>query len=650
MNIKINMLDDLTINKIAAGEVVESPYSAVKELIENAIDSGASTIVLEIKQGGKKYIRITDNGVGIKEEYVEKAFKRHSTSKITSINDLSNINSLGFRGEALASISAVSQIEMVTRTSNQQHGIQIKMAGGKIESKKMVGCPVGTTVIVKSLFFNTPARLKFMKSNGAETMKITEIITRLSLSNPTISFKYINNNNIMFTTPGNNSLSQAIISVFNKNTFKNLIHLDEKTSDMKLEGYIGQPSFVRGNRNLQIFYLNGRYIKNKLVNKAIEMAYKEKVIINKHPICILNLIIDPSEVDVNVHPSKTEVKFQNEDLIYEFIYNSITNILEKNTMISTITPVKSNVEQPKDIDNKIDINIDENLDSSKTIKSKIDNKGKSSFTESVNLKHLSVNETKQSYFSNLNTNLIKNDKRVDAINMSDNKATTNKFIDKIDRDVADHEEQLEINENEKEVSQSFFLNSLLYGYKIVGQIFNSYIVVEKNNSIYLIDQHAAHERLIYNKFLEEIKNESIISQRLVKPKVLELSNEDYMLLSNNINLFTKLGFQIEDFGTNTMIVREVPIILGKPRDFNFIYEILDEVRTNNNINNFFEDTIIKRACKAAIKAKDRLNHSEMKRLIEDLNKIKPPLTCPHGRPIILTMSKYEIEKYFKRIQ
>lgn len=655
MNRKINMLDDLTINKIAAGEVVESPYSVVKELIENAIDSGASTIVLEIKQGGKKYIRITDNGVGINEEYVEKAFMRHSTSKITSINDLSNINSLGFRGEALASISAVSQIEMVTRSSNQQHGIQIKIAGGKVESKKMVGCPIGTTVIVNNLFFNTPARFKFMKSNGAETMKITEIITRLSLSNPTISFKYINNNNIMFTTPGNDSLSQAIISVFNKDTFKKLIHLDEKTSDTKLEGYIGQPSFVRGNRNLQIFYLNGRYVKNKLVNKAIEMAYKEKVIINKHPICILSLTIDPSEVDVNVHPSKTEVKFQNEDLIYEVIYNSITNTLEKNTMISTITPAKFNVEQPKDVDNKIDINTHKNINSSKTITSKIDNKEKSSFNENINLKDLSVNETKENYFSNLNSNSIKVDKSIDTTNMLDNKVitnnrNTNKFIDKIDGDVVDYEEQLEIDENEKEISQSLFLNSLLYGYKIVGQMFNSYILVEKDNSIYLIDQHAAHERLIYNEFLEEIKNESIISQRLVEPKVLELSNEDYTLLSNNINLFIKLGFQIEDFGTNAMIVREVPIILGKPKDFNFIYEILDEVRNNNNINNYFEDTIIRRACKSAIKAKDKLDHSEMKRLIEDLNKIKPPLTCPHGRPIILTMSKYEIEKYFKRIQ
>jgi len=623
MNKEINILDDLTINKIAAGEVVESPYSVVKELIENAIDAGASTITLEIRDGGKKYIRITDNGVGIKEEYVEKAFMRHSTSKITSIDDLNNISSLGFRGEALASIAAVSQVEIITRPEEQQYGMLMEIAGGKTEVIRMIGCPVGTTIIIKNLFFNTPARLKFMKSNNAETMKITEIITRLSLSNPSISFKYINNNNIMFTTPGDNTLSQAILSVFDKDTFKNLVLLEQNDLGMNLQGYIGQPNFVRGNRNLQIIYVNGRYVKNKLISKAIEEAYKEKIIINKHPICILNLNIDPSIIDINVHPAKIEVKFEKEELIYEFIYRSIISTLERNTTIPKLIAVKQKNEHNRYVDEY----------SAPTM---VENKKHSSNKENIsNIEDIVINETKEKYIQSSGQKYVQ-DSGIKP---------TNDFIDS-----KNNEEQLAITCGEEDTVQFSFLNTLLDRYKIVGQIFNTYIVLEKDQSMYLIDQHAAHERLLYNKFLEEIKSEKVASQRLLEPQVIELSNEDYMLLFNKIDLFFKLGFQIEDFGTNAIIIREVPMILGKPKNFSFIYDILDEVTNNNNIDSYFEDTIIKRACKEAIKAKDRLDHSEIKKLIDEIHTLTPPLTCPHGRPILLTMSKYEIEKHFKRIQ
>jgi len=623
MNKEINILDDLTINKIAAGEVVESPYSVVKELIENAIDAGASTITLEIRDGGKKYIRITDNGVGIKEEYVEKAFMRHSTSKITNIDDLNNISSLGFRGEALASIAAVSQVEIITRPEEQQYGMLMEIAGGKTEVIRMIGCPVGTTIIIKNLFFNTPARLKFMKSNNAETMKITEIITRLSLSNPSISFKYINNNNIMFTTPGDNTLSQAILSVFDKDTFKNLVLLEQNDLGMNLQGYIGQPNFVRGNRNLQIIYVNGRYVKNKLISKAIEEAYKEKIIINKHPICILNLNIDPSIIDINVHPAKIEVKFEKEELIYEFIYRSIISTLERNTTIPKLIAVKQKNEHNRYVDEY----------SAPTM---VENKKHSSNKENIsNIEDIVINETKEKYIQSSGQKYVQ-DSGIKP---------TNDFIDS-----KNNEEQLAITCGEEDTVQFSFLNTLLDRYKIVGQIFNTYIVLEKDQSMYLIDQHAAHERLLYNKFLEEIKSEKVASQRLLEPQVIELSNEDYMLLFNKIDLFFKLGFQIEDFGTNAIIIREVPMILGKPKNFSFIYDILDEVTNNNNIDSYFEDTIIKRACKEAIKAKDRLDHSEIKKLIDEIHTLTPPLTCPHGRPILLTMSKYEIEKHFKRIQ
>ncbi|HZJ76367.1 MAG TPA: DNA mismatch repair endonuclease MutL [Oscillospiraceae bacterium] len=583
MNKKIEMLDNLTINKIAAGEMIEAPHSVVKELVENSIDANASMITLEIKEGGKKYIRVTDNGVGISEEYVEQAFMRHSTSKITGVDDLNSIASLGFRGEALASIAAVSQVEMITRTANQAHGMMIEVTGGKIETVKKVGCPVGTTVIVKNLFFNTPARLKFMKSNSAETMKISKTITLLSLSNPGIIFKYINNNEIIFTTPGDNVLSQTILSVLDKDTFKNLIFLEEE-SDMKLWGYISQPNFVRGNRNLQIIYVNGRYIKNKLISKAIEDAYKEKVIINRYPVCILNLNIDPSETDINVHPSKTEIKFEKGEQVQEFIYKAIAETLEKDSVIPKLQ-VTEDKYQEEQISDLIPISPAE----------------------------------------------IGNPEEI----MEDMDATGDVLINEID---------------ENYTKQSSFLDALSSQYKIIGQIFNTYIILEKEQSIYLIDQHAAHERLLYNRFLKEIEDENIVSQKLVEAKVLELSNEDYILLSDNMDLFIKLGFHMEDFGINAVIIREVPMILGKPQDFSFIYEILDEMRNDDKITGHFEDTIVKRACKKAIKAKDKLDHHEIKQLVEELHTLVPPLTCPHGRPIILTMGQYDIEKHFKRIQ
>lgn len=599
---KIEQLDDLTINKIAAGEVVEGPFSVVKELIENSIDAGGNIITLDIKDGGKTYIRVTDNGGGIKEEYVEKAFLRHSTSKITSIRDLTSINSLGFRGEALASIAAVSQIEIVTRTEDQEYGILMELAGGNINMVKKVGCPVGTTIIVRNLFFNTPARLKFMRSNSAETSKISEIVTRLSLSNPAIAFKYVNNNNIMYTTPGNNKLSDTILSIFDKNTFKKLIYLQKEYLDMKLEGYISQPELVRGNRSLQIIYINGRYVKDRLISRAIEEAYKERVTINKYPVCILNLYMEPSQLDVNVHPAKIEVKFENEEEIYKFIKEALASTLETHTNIGRLKLREGDqVPGPRPKTRGV--------------------------TNNIGIKPL-IGEADQKY-SEFN--------KVGNIN---------KFID---MEINNYAEEIQANVSE-DISQSSFLNMLLEDYKIIGQIFNTYIILEKESSIYLIDQHAAHERLIYNQFLKEIKNGRPVSQILMEAEVLDLANEDYIFLLDNIDLFKRLGFSIEDFGVNTAIIREVPLILGRPKSFSFIYEILDNIKDKGEPDTYLEDAIIKRACREAIKAKDKLDYHEMKKLIGDLVTLTPPLTCPHGRPIILTMDQYDIEKYFKRVQ
>ncbi len=453
-----------------------------------------------------------------------------------------------------------------------------------------------------------------MKSNSIETMKISRTITRLSLSNSDISFKYINNNSIVFVTPGNKKLSEAILSALDRETFKNLIYMEENELNMKLQGYIGQPNFVRGNRNLQIVYVNGRYVKSKLIGRAIEEAYKEKIIINKYPICVLNLIVDPSEIDVNVHPSKIEIKFEKEEQIQEFIYSSINKTLEKNAIIPKLLVTEHKYPDGQKL-NIMPITPTGTGGSG-------DTEGGGNITE-----NMAANEISDGYIQKI--------------------GETGSFVDNQNKD---NGEQAQMGSVCEDMLQSSFLDTLLNQYKIVGQIFDTYIILEKEQSIYLIDQHAAHERLLYNRFLEEIKGEKVVSQRLAEPKVLELSNEDYILLSNNMDLFIKLGFHIEDFGTGAVIIREVPMVLGEPRNFSFIYEILDGIGGSSNITDYFEDTIIQRACKKAIKARDRLDYYEIEQLVEQLHTLTPPLTCPHGRPIILTMRQYDIEKHFKRIQ
>lgn len=614
----IRILNDVTINKIAAGEVVEGPYSVIKELIENAIDAGASNIVVEIKEGGQKYIRVSDNGVGIDDKDVEIAFMRHATSKIEVVEDLSSVLTLGFRGEALASIAAVSQAQIITKPKEQLHAVSLDIVGGNIVNRQEVGAPDGTTIIVKNLFFNIPARLKFMKSSQAEATKIGEIISRLALSQPHIAFKYINNNNIMFTTPGNNNLEQTILSILDKELVKNLLPTKIKSNQIEIDGFISQPTYVRGNRNYEIVFVNGRYIKSKLISKAIEDAYKEKLPINKFPVCILNINIDPNLIDVNVHPTKTEIKFHEEQIVYTLIYNTVTSCLRKNVTIPSLVMKKNNA--------------DKNLWVDKTFH------------------HNNFRENKSTY----NTH---NNNESNSLQMAMKEPNENKIHTKQNENIklsVDHKEEISPQARETfedlEVTQESFLSNLLKDYKIIGQLFNTYIIVEKELSMFLIDQHAAHERLVYNKLLKQFKENSITAQRLLNPEVLQLSNEDYSFITQYLDRFKNLGFEIESFGMNTMIIREVPLVMGKPRNYDFLFEVIDELKNDNYNEEYFTETIIRKSCREAIKASDKLSLSEMNELIKDLCKIEPPLTCPHGRPILLSLTKYEIEKNFKRIQ
>lgn len=609
----IRLLDDVTINKIAAGEVVEAPYSIVKELIENSIDAGAKSITLEIKEGGKKLIRITDDGEGIPEDQVEIAFQRHATSKIYTLEDLTTTVSLGFRGEALASIAAVSQIEVITRPRNQSVGVALEMAGGVLVNKKSIGCPHGTTLMVKNLFYNTPARLKFLKTTQGETIKITEIITRLALSRPDIAFKYINNNNIMFTTSGNNDLSHVILSVFQQDWIKSMIEINDSDDDIKVFGYIGQTSLYRGNRSYEIVFVNGRFVKSRLIYNTLERVYRDRIPINKFPLCILNINIDPSYIDVNVHPSKTEIKFHDEEAIANYLYIIIEKWLSKRVTVAKLEGISRVVEEKASIPVKTE--------------------------ESI----MKIQEDKPPYKAEEKHNSPPEKKEV-----IDSAALQMAFKDFEARNQSS-QSQVEITKEASTPLQGNFILGLLEGYRIIGQLFKSYILIEKDDRLYLMDQHAAHERLIYNRLLDEFNRKEVISQQLMEPYVMNLSGEDYGLMIANIDIFCSLGFEIEDFGQNTVIIRSVPLLMGIPKDYSFIFDLLDDHRSNKE-KLFIQEELIKKACKEAVKAMDRLSDSEIRNLLKDLSQLKPPLTCPHGRPILLMIEKHDIEKHFKRIQ
>ncbi|SHG95192.1 DNA mismatch repair endonuclease MutL [Tepidibacter thalassicus] len=611
---KINLLDEYTVNKIAAGEVVERPSSVVKELIENSIDANSSKITIEIQDGGKNFIRITDNGHGIPSEEVEKSFLRHATSKISKIDDLYSLNSLGFRGEALASIASVSKIDLITKTNNERIGTKICLEGGNIINKEPIGSSVGTTIIVKDLFFNTPARKKFLKSSTAETISITDMINKLAIGNYSIQFKYINNNKIMLTTPGDNSLQNAIRSIYGKNIANNLIPISINSEHLNITGFIGNNSIYRNNKTLQHVYVNKRYVKSKLILNAIYEAYKGIIPINKHAICFLNLEINPKKIDVNIHPTKLEIKFEDEQYIFNLIKNEINKSLLNSTLIPEYQRQNSNLESKNKIKTSNIINTDDllrNFNINK-IENKIEkNNDKKSKIIEEQIKIDNIKENSEIYKNKTTNNII------------NSKCTKQKEINKIDKKIPD--------------------------FNVIGTLFNTYIICQEQDSLFLIDQHAAHERILYEKYMEKFYNETISSQILLEPIILELSNKDMLIIEDKLNIFKKFGFEVELFGNNSIVIRSVPNMFGVPESEKFILDIIDNL--NELLNNYAlkKEKIASIACKSAIKAYDNIQDIEINKLISDLKKCNNPFTCPHGRPIIVEMKKYEIEKMFKRI-
>ena len=682
----INILDDLTINKIAAGEVVERPSSVVKELLENAIDSGATQVVVDITDGGKKCIKISDNGGGILSSEVEKCFLRHATSKIKSIDDLFDLYSLGFRGEALASISAVSNIEMVTKTKEEMIGTKIVLSGSKIIKKEPVGTKDGTTITVKDLFFNTPVRAKFLKSTHAETINISDLINKLAIGNPNVRLKYINNSKLMLNTPGDNKLISVIRSIYGKEITDNLIEVDYEDEKIKISGYIGNNNIYRSNKNLQHIYINKRFVKSKVILDAINESYKSIIPINKFGVCFLNIKINPSEIDVNIHPTKLEVKFQDEKEVYikirdviknkllnisligkyksydsseNYVQNKLNQIEENKTEVQNINVAKNieyKVKENNEYENKdqeaIKINERDDLSTFKSFKEALEEKNhidKSkedlhdniSYGESLNNNNYDrIHEEEQSdYYSNMG--YIENNTKESKYNDIDKK------LEEISTQASFLEEQDDILDKIVDNSQNTHFRAS--DFKVIGTILNTYIVLEKGTSMYLLDQHAAHEKVLYEEYMTKFKNQNIDMQMLLDPIVIELSSVDMLDVEKNLNLFMKFGFEIEIFGDNHIMVRGVPNIFGVAQSEKFIFQIIDNIGDLESSYDLKMDKIASMSCRAAIKANDKIHFDEINSLLLKMEKCENPYTCPHGRPSMVEISKKEIEKMFKRI-
>lgn len=610
---RIKVLDEVTINKIAAGEIIERPASVVKELVENSIDAEAENIIIEIKDAGKSYIRVTDDGKGISNDEVDLAFKKHSTSKIESIEDLNHTISLGFRGEALASISSVSKMEGLTKAEGDLKGTQIFLEEGQIIEKNIIGCPKGTTMIVKDLFYNVPVRKKFLKSNITETRHISDLVYKLALGNPNISFKYIKDNKVIINTPGDNNLISNIYLLLGKEFVDNLKEIRYRNDKFNIYGYISNNIFYRGSRNHQYVYINNRYVKSNNISKIIEDKYKSLIPINKFPIFILFIEVDPILIDVNIHPTKQEVKFEEQHLLDIALEKAINSTLHSLYSVpevelpnkeksETIYEDISFLDIPKDNNN---LNIDKVAENKLTDESKF----KKDLTEL------------KDPIENYNNNGIINKSLVEKENIVNNNSIEDKFPP---------------------------LKSL----KIIGVAFKTYIITEDsaNNVLYLIDQHASHERILYEKYKEEYKNEEVVVQKLLAPEVINLTNQEFNIFKENIEFFNRLGFEIEKFGINSVALRGVPILFGKPNFKEIFFDILDNFQKDIKSNYEMRlEKIIKIACSNAVKSGDNISELEIYSLFEQLEKVENPFTCPHGRPTIIKITKQELEKQFKRI-
>ena len=641
---KIQILDGETINKIAAGEVVERPASVVKELVENAIDAGASAITVEIQDGGTTLIRITDNGSGIEKEDIPMAFLRHSTSKIRTADDLLSIGSLGFRGEALSSISAVAQVELLTKTSHAMTGCRYRIEGGIEKAMEDIGCPDGTTFIIRQLFYNTPARRKFLKSNMTEAGYIQDLMQRMAMSHPEISFKFINNRQNRLNTSGNGKLKDIIYHIYGRDVSVNILPVDAKAKGIHMTGFIGKPMICRGNRTYENYFVNGRYVKSPVITQAIEDAYKTFTMVHKFPFAVLHFELDAGELDVNVHPTKMEVRIHHAQELYQFIFEHLKSTLYRREFIPEVE-VNDPVRIEKNL-NKAQVapTIQKKPEPEKNGQKAIKKEIKSErlpepFEQKRRLEYFEKTQLPEFIKSNTKSVEEKNN-----VSVSENKVT---YASVPEKTVAKVQENFQY---------ELFETGLLkkesrIKHQLIGQIFETYWIVEFDGKLFIIDQHAAHEKVLYEKLMRRFKENKPMVQFVHPPLILTLSMTEIDLLQKHMDDFKTMGFEFESFGGKEYALRGVPSDLYGLTGKEMVIELLDELSGESSRlrADAVADRIATMACKAAVKGNMRISSKEADALIEELLQAENPYTCPHGRPTIISMTKTELEKKFKRI-
>ncbi len=621
----IQVLDQETINKIAAGEVIERPSSVVKELVENAIDAGATAVTIEIKDGGISFIRITDNGSGISKDDIPMAFLRHSTSKIKSIEDLMNVSSLGFRGEALSSIAAVSQVELITKTSDDFTGSRYVIEGGNEISLEEVGAPDGTTFIVRNLFYNTPVRRKFLKTAATEAGYVNALIEHLSLSHPDISFRFINNNQNKLHTSGNMNLKDIIYGVYGRDITSNLMEISGKTQDVEITGFIGKPVICRGNRGYENYYINGRYIKSSIITKAIEEAYKGYIMPHNYPFTAIHFKINPSIMDVNVHPTKMELRFSKNEFVYRFVLETVKECLANRELAARVKLPDSKPYQAPRIEPP-----------------------RESFYNSTesSVKQKTVNE-------NQTTGFIKN--ITDYTKMPPTRLPEPFEIKRSDEMIKEDKKIYEAEKKQEAEQLSMFDTPLMSekakaDYRIIGQLFETYWLIEYEDKFYMMDQHAAHEKILYERFMNHLKVKDMDTQMIMPPVIIELNMQQEDAYKRNKQAFSRLGFEIEEFGGNAYKVNGLPAGLPNINLKQMLIDMIDGLTDDNSTDlDIITERVATMSCKAAVKGNNKLSFEEAKELIEELMQAENPYNCPHGRPTLIVMSKYEVERKFKRI-
>lgn len=602
---KINVLDHQTIDKIAAGEVVERPASVVKELVENAIDSGANAVTVEVKDGGITFIRVTDNGCGIEKSQVGNAFLRHATSKISSEDDLTKLVSLGFRGEALASIAAVSMVELITKTADELTGIRYLIDGGLEKKKEEVGAPEGTTIMVRSLFYNTPPRKKFLRQPQTEGSYIADLMEHLAMSHPDISFKFIMNGQTKFYTTGNDDLHEIIYRIYGKEFSRELTPFQYVKEGIAISGFLGKPAINRANRNYETFYINGRYVKSGLISKAIEEGYKEYLMQHKFPFCVLHFTIDTNRIDVNVHPTKMEVRVADGANFYEIVKNAVSDALHGLEMIPEVTLTKE-----QDAERPVKPSIPEPFES-RRIYAAAQTRHENILHEPPAYSHADITPVVKTHTT------LSSEADSGQIELFDDKLLSAK--------ARQH-------------------------YEIIGQLFETYWLIQFDDKLLIIDQHAAHEKVKYERFMKRFQEHAILSQTLNPPIIVSLNSKEKECYEQHTQDFEALGFIIEAFGGNDYAIRGVPLDLYGYQENRFFYEILDELAAEpiSGTPDGIRMRIATMACKAAVKGNMRLSRQEIEELIDELLTLENPYNCPHGRPTIISMSRYELEKKFKR--